>query len=188
MTLAGWLRGCGSRALVDDGCVPAAGATWGPADLLPLACTMGATAAPHTVALRCRNHRWGEAWKLCFETGLPRGGTMGRKGKEKAPKADKKADKKAEKKGKKGKAPAPEPEKKKKEGDDDDDEEEEEDLLGDNEWAKTSEADFSNAVDDMFGDILAMKAQFEVRDRTTWTILQKHGPDHLGLRYNVLEL
>ena len=25
-----------------------------------------------------------------------------------------------------------------------------------------------------------------VQDPTTWTILQKHGPDHLGLRYNAL--
>ena len=80
---------------------------------------------------------------------------MGRKGKEKA--APKKEEKK-DKKGKKGKEPASA---KKKEGGDDDEEEEPEDLLGDNEWAKTNEADFSNAVDDMFGDILAMKAQFE---------------------------
>ena len=40
-------------------------------------------------------------------------------------------------------------------------EEDEEDILGDNEWAKTNEADFSSAVDDMFGDLLAMKAEFE---------------------------
>ena len=55
--------------------------------------------------------------------------------------------KEKDKKGKKGKEPAPA---KKKEGGDDDEEEEPEDLLGDNEWAKTNEADFSNAVDDMF--------------------------------------
>ena len=65
------------------------------------------------------------------------------------------------KKKKKEPEPAPAPPPKKKSDDDDDGEESEEDLLGDNEWAKTSEADFSNAVDDMFGDILAMKAQFE---------------------------
>ena len=58
-------------------------------------------------------------------------------------------------------APAPPPPPKKKDDDDDDDEEEEEDLMGNQDWAKTSEADFSNAVDDMFGDLLAMKAQFE---------------------------
>eukprot|EP01052_Picozoa_sp_SAG31_P021643 SAG31_NODE_1683_length_7534_cov_16.225824_5_plen_216_part_01 len=52
--------------------------------------------------------------------------------------------------------------KKKDEDDGDGDgDESEEDLLGDNAWAKTSEADFSNGLDDMFGDILAMTAQFE---------------------------
>ena len=28
--------------------------------------------------------------------------------------------------------------------------------------------------------------ELTVRDATTWTILQKDGPNHLGLRYNVL--
>eukprot|EP01051_Picozoa_sp_SAG22_P009489 SAG22_NODE_795_length_7149_cov_16.608227_6_plen_133_part_00 len=81
---------------------------------------------------------------------------MGRKKAEKKPKE---APKKADKKEKKGKGAAP-PEKKKG-GDDDDDDEEEEDLMGDQAWAKTNEADFSSAVDDMFGDLLAMKADFD---------------------------
>ena len=28
--------------------------------------------------------------------------------------------------------------------------------------------------------------KIEVRDPTTWTILQKYGPNHLGSQYNVL--
>ena len=30
--------------------------------------------------------------------------------------------------------------------------------------------------------------KIEVRDPTTWTILQKYGPNHLGLRYNALNV
>jgi hypothetical protein len=52
-------------------------------------------------------------------------------------------------------APAP------KKGGDDGDESEEEDPLGDQEWAKTNEADFSAGVDDLFADLLSMKDDFD---------------------------
>ena len=40
-------------------------------------------------------------------------------------------------------------------------ESEEEEPLGDQEWAKTNEANFSTGVDELFADLLVMKAQFE---------------------------
>jgi hypothetical protein len=82
---------------------------------------------------------------------------MGRKGaaaKKPDKKVDKKADKKADKKGKKGApvpAPAPEP----------DGSSDEEDPLGNQDWAKTNEADFSSGVDDLFADLLSMKDDFD---------------------------
>ena len=45
--------------------------------------------------------------------------------------------------------------------DESDVESEEEYPLGDQEWAKTNEANFSTGVDELFADLLVMKAQFE---------------------------
>ena len=55
------------------------------------------------------------------------------------------------KKGKKDKKAEPEPEP--PPADESGDEDEEEDILGDQSWAQTSEADFTSGVDDMFADL-----------------------------------